>query len=370
MPGRKQRREVLVVCLLGLFVYALGLRFDLFEILFQWSDKYEKWNIDELYGLLIVIGLGSGVLGLRQLHLFQREIEERQRIASALEDWQNYSSTLFNNMPTGMVVIDPETHTIIDVNPAAAAMAGAPREKIIGRECHRFICPTERGQCPITNKGLNIDRSERVLLRADGSKLPVLKSVISATIADTSCLIETLTDLSEQKALEKKLEELSVTDELTGIFNRRGFLDMAEKQKQLAERMKKQLFVIFADIDNMKWINDTLGHEVGDAAIHETAQLLCCNLRRADIIGCGRIGGDEFAMLLTSVTRVVGEHPVLGRINESLAKVNSQPGRKYQLRISFGVAALDPENPCTLEELFGEADRRMYECKRSRKEKK
>lgn len=185
-------------------------------------------------------------------------------------------------------------------------------------------------------------------------------------------LVETLTDLTERKALEKKLQEISVTDELTGILNRRGFLRLAEKQKMLAERLKCEIHIIYADIDNMKWINDVLGHETGDLAIAEAAQLLSESLRKSDLIGynfvgSGRLGGDEFAILLTSITPVQGEHPALERLLHRLARLNEKPDRKYQLAISFGEARSNPEHPSTLDELFAQADQKMYEAKRQLK---
>jgi len=363
----KRPFEIFAVIGLCLTVYGMSVYFDLAERLFHLSIRYEYLQFDEFFIFLMITGCGVGYLGLRQVEALRREVMERKRVEAALKESEQYATALFKTMQTGMVVIDRHTRNILDVNPAAQQMIGVTREKIIGRECHNYICPTSRGDCPITDHRQIIDRSERILLKADGTRMPVLKSVIATNLRGRLCLIETFTDLTERKALEEQLKELSLTDDLTGISNRRGFMQFAEKQMQLAERMKCELHLIFADIDNMKWINDTLGHDMGDEAICEAAQLLCCSLRRADIIGCGRLGGDEFAMLLTSVTMVQGEHPALERIKARLQELNALPDRKYQLEISFGTARFDPENPCTLNQLFGEADRKMYECKRSRK---
>ncbi|MCK9297171.1 MAG: sensor domain-containing diguanylate cyclase [Desulfobulbaceae bacterium] len=366
----RRRYEIFIVIALCLTVYVLSVYFDLTERLYRLSLRFEYLQFDEFLIFLLIAGCGLGYLGIRQMLALRREVAERQRIEAALKESEQYATALFKTMQTGMVVIDRQSRCILDVNPAAREMIGVDRDKIIGRECHSYICPNTRGDCPIADQGQIIDRSERILLKADGTEMPVLKSVIATTLRGRLCLIETFTDLTERKALEEQLKELSHTDYLTGSLNRRGFMQLAEKQILLAERIKCELYLIFADIDNMKWINDTLGHDMGDEAICETAQLICCSLRRADLIGCGRLGGDEFAMLLTSVTRVQGEHPVLDRIKQKQRELNARPDRRYQLEISFGTARFDPENPSTLEQLVAEADRKMYECKRSRKVKR
>ncbi|MBU0909175.1 MAG: sensor domain-containing diguanylate cyclase [Proteobacteria bacterium] len=365
----KRRYEIFTVIVICLILYALSVYFDLAEILFGLSHRFEYLQVDEFFIFLLIAGCGIGYLGMRQMKALRREVAERKRIEAALKESEQYATALFKTMQTGMVVIDRQSRCILDVNPAAREMIGVAREKIIGRKCHNYICPNSRGECPIADQGQIIDRSERILLKADGTQMPVLKSVIATTLRGSLCLIETFTDLTERKALEEQLKELSLTDDLTGISNRRGFMQLAEKQILLAERIKCELYLIFADIDNMKWINDTLGHDMGDEAICDVAQLICCSLRRTDLVGCGRLGGDEFAMLLTSVTMVQGEHPVLERIKAKQRELNARPDRRYQLEISFGSARFDPENPCTLEQLVAEADQKMYECKRSRKEK-
>jgi diguanylate cyclase (GGDEF)-like protein/PAS domain S-box-containing protein len=365
----KSRFEVYAVIVICLIIFALSVYFDLARMFFGLSLRYQYLQFGELFIFLLIVGCGIGYLGMRQMVALHREVAERKRMEAALKESEQYATALFKTMQTGMVVIDRQTCEILDVNPAAREMIGVDREKIIGRQCHNYICPNSLGECPLADQGQLIDRSERILLRADGTQMPVLKSVIATTLRGRLCLIETFTDLTERKALEEQLKELSLTDDMTGISNRRGFMQLAENQLLLAERIKCELYLIFADIDNLKWINDTLGHDMGDEAICEAAQLICCSLRRTDLVGCGRLGGDEFAMLLTSVTKVQGEHPVLERIKKKQRELNARPDRSYQLGISFGSARYDPENPCTLEQLVAEADQKMYECKRSRKGK-
>jgi PAS domain S-box-containing protein len=104
--------------------------------------------------------------------------------------------------------VDSETHKIVDVNHLAAEMIGLPKEQIIGKVCHKFICPAEIGKCPISDLNQTVDRSERVLLKPDGQKVPILKTVTTALWQDREYLVESFLDISEQKKAEKHLVQL------------------------------------------------------------------------------------------------------------------------------------------------------------------
>ena len=110
---------------------------------------------------------------------------------------------LLLSLPHGIVIVDADAHHIIDVNPQAITMIGAARDRIVGRRCHAFICPNREGNCPITDAGKEMDRSETVLLTADGQSIPVLKSVIAADLNGQNVLIESFVDLTEQKRAEQ-----------------------------------------------------------------------------------------------------------------------------------------------------------------------
>jgi diguanylate cyclase (GGDEF)-like protein len=182
---------------------------------------------------------------------------------------------------------------------------------------------------------------------------------------DGGAIITSL-NITEQKLLEEKLLAASVTDDLTGIFNRRGFLTMADTRVKMADRANEDLFLLYADLDNMKWINDQLRHKTGDNALRETADLLRSTFRKSDIIG--RLGGDEFAVLLADKPGTDSEDSVVERFEKNIRALNSQPGRSYQLSISVGVTKYDSRLPCSIEDLMSRADSLMYECKKRKKE--
>jgi len=157
-----------------------------------------------------------------------------------------------------------------------------------------------------------------------------------------------------------ELRAASLVDELTGLYNRRGFLFLTQQQLKIANRMKRGLLLLFADLDDLKRINDTLGHHEGDLALVETANMLKETFRGADIIA--RIGGDEFA-IITIEARKDSSEILTSRLRANLEARNATGPRPYRLSLSVGVARYDAENPCSIGELLAQADALMYEQK-------
>ncbi|PKL64335.1 MAG: hypothetical protein CVV32_08355 [Methanomicrobiales archaeon HGW-Methanomicrobiales-3] len=135
-----------------------------------------------------------------------RDISERKQTEEALRNSENYLKTIFNTIQTGLVIINPETHTIVDINPAAERMIGEPREKIVGSICHQYICPTEMGNCPVTDLGQSIDNAERTLITANGPR-SILKTVIPTILSGKRYLLESFIDITDRKQAEEKLSE-------------------------------------------------------------------------------------------------------------------------------------------------------------------
>ncbi len=107
----------------------------------------------------------------------------------------------------GIIVIDAQTHTIIDVNPAALEMMGTTKDAVVNQRCTNVICLAEVGKCPITDLNQMVDNAERILLRSDGRKIPIIKSVVPVMLHGTPCLLETFIDNSYRKEIELRLAE-------------------------------------------------------------------------------------------------------------------------------------------------------------------
>ncbi|MBF0565662.1 MAG: diguanylate cyclase [Nitrospirae bacterium] len=172
------------------------------------------------------------------------------------------------------------------------------------------------------------------------------------------------TDITELVELREKLHDLSILDELTGLYNRRGFYALAEQQLKLANRYKRGLLVIFLDLDGMKYINDNFGHAEGDRALIATAAILGETFRSSDLIG--RTGGDEFIVIATGS----GDSDIAQireRLDENVGGFNDSGKSVYKLSLSVGIISYDPANPMSLDELISKADTLMYAHKNGKK---
>jgi len=200
-----------------------------------------------------------------------KDITERKQAEEKLKESENFLKTILDSIQTGIAIIDAETHEIIDANPIAAKMIGAPKDKIIGFLCHKYICPAEKGKCPITDLGQKVDNSERVLLTANHETVPILKTVVTIMLKDRKCLLESFVDLTERKRAEeeikKKNEELesfvyTVSHDLKApLISIKGFSELLKTSSRgrLGEKGLHQLERIVSNIDEMnRLIGDLL----------------------------------------------------------------------------------------------------------------
>ena len=136
-----------------------------------------------------------------------QEVTERRRAEEALQESESRLKEIFASVQTGILVIDPEGHRIVDANPAALQSIGLPRERVVGQECHNFVCPAERGRCPVTDLCQNVNQSERVLLAANGEKRAIIKTVVPIFINGRNHLLESFVDITDRKRAEEALAE-------------------------------------------------------------------------------------------------------------------------------------------------------------------
>ena len=169
-----------------------------------------------------------------------------------------------------------------------------------------------------------------------------------------------------RKAAEEVAESIrsqSIRDELTNLLNRRGFMDLGRQRLQLAERENRPALLFFVDLNKMKQINDELGHDEGDRALIDTADVLRETFRAADVVA--RLGGDEFVALLLDA-QVTQIEIFASRIKRAMSARNAEGKRRYRLSASVGAAAYEASEHETIESLLVKADTLMYEQKRAR----
>jgi len=262
---------------------------------------------------------------------FISDLTERRKMEERLRRQGEFLQHLLSALPVGVFIIDPETRRIEQANLEAAAMVGAAPEEVASRPCWEFF-PYATARCPFAGPHADVDRSERLLLRRDGTEVPVLKTARRLRTGDGEKLVETLVDLTDRKRLEEELYRLSVTDHLTGAYNRRYFVEMLEREVERARRMGRPFSLIMFDLDRFKSINDRFGHAAGDRVLKSVVSTFKERLRRTDCLA--RWGGEEFVILLPE-TGVEGAAVLAEELRQRLSEMEIDGvGR---VTASFGV---------------------------------
>jgi diguanylate cyclase (GGDEF)-like protein len=161
----------------------------------------------------------------------------------------------------------------------------------------------------------------------------------------------------------EEIRHLALHDELTGLYNRRGFFAIVEHQLRIAKRKKTELYLLYADLDDLKRINDLRGHQEGDKALIATAGILKRNYRESDIIA--RVGGDEFVVFPVGKSGDDVDR-ILDRLQNAVDEYNTKTARGYSLSISAGISYYDPEQSVSTDDLIAQADHSMYERKKNK----
>src|SRR5262245_33072109 len=179
----------------------------------------------------------------------------------------------------------------------------------------------------------------------------------------TDRLMRSLRQSIERQRVQRRLSDLVLRDELTGLYNRRGFFAIAEHLRRECLRKARHLAVVQVDVDGLKGINDAFGHAAGDQAITATAAILRCTFRESDVVA--RLDGDEFVAIALDADRAATAR-IVARLDDALAQHNVRSSVPYALSFSAGSAVLAPPDRPTLNALLDGADRALYATKRVR----
>lgn len=257
---------------------------------------------------------------------------------------------------------------LLDSNETFARMFGYEPEEVLGRDTSDFA--TEQGRLVMGAHGEANDEDtyEAMGLRKDGTEVPLELRARMLELDGMRLRITAMRDITDRKRTEAKLAEqaealrnMAIHDELTGLYNRRGFHELGGQQLRLADRSDRPMALIFADVNGLKRINDELGHEQGDQVIRDAASVLARVARSADLVA--RLGGDELVVLASGLTPE--NVPTFdARLLGAVAEHNATAQRPYRLSMSFGVAYRLPRSSRSLDELLAEADQAMYVQKR------
>ena len=308
----------------------------------------------------------------RNLHAAVEVAVYRAQMERKLKQREEWLAATLQGIGEAVIATDAKSK-IVFMNGVAEAMTGYKQEEAAGKglsEVVRIIHeetrqPMESAAVKALRDRETVRQGDRTLLVAkEGGEIPVEEtaSPIKDSKGHVTDVVLIFRDISDRRQTEAILRSLSFTDELTGLNNRRGFLASAGQNFELAARNKMGVFMCFIDLDGLKQINDSLGHEKGDQAIISTAEILKASFRTHDILA--RWGGDEFAVLALDVTNTCSEESFAVRLRESLEQFNAKASSSCPLSFSLGVVRCEPNGIHSLDELINLADERMYAQKR------
>ena len=324
--------------------------------------------VGTMWGMLMIVILMFSMVTFYSRKVHKADLERRRGLEEIAEKENRYRRLFeYNRSILSTHDIDGR---ITAVNPAFLEATGYSESEVIGKSYKDFTPEQFRiegdaylrqvvnyGEAQglatfIGNCGKRLVWEYRnILITEEGKEPYVMGSAL---------------DVTHHLKLQRQLEKMSLTDELTGLLNRRGFMTLAEQQLKLEAHSStaRGLALMFADMDGLKHINDTLGHDAGSEALRILASVMRSVVRSSDLVA--RWGGDEF-VILTAGADDRNVDAMAARIEESLETFNATCVKPFEVRCSIGTVAVDTSGGKTLEDLIAEADAAMYAVKKRRR---
>jgi diguanylate cyclase (GGDEF)-like protein/PAS domain S-box-containing protein len=312
------------------------------------------------------VGLGDGIAFTWADVTAERGSEVARRRAEA------EATGMFAHAPIGIALVGlarVAPWQLLRVNDALCDLLGRNRDELLGMKLFDLVHPEDQPQARAGLDRLATNgrwSGECRVRRADGTPVWVLLTAALATMDEVhtwrQAVVHVL-DVTDRRHTEARLRRLAELDPLTNVFNRSRFFEELERVLAEADRYASHGVLLMLDVDNLKDVNDSLGHKAGDELLAQIAGLLRSRLRRSDVIG--RLGGDEFAVLITHVDEAQGE-----ALSRELVETVSQRsfvagGTATRASVSVGSVPIRAGELMDAEALLSTADSAMYEAKRS-----
>ena len=315
---------------------------------------------------VLVLTQAIEMSGQTFFHSIWRDITEQKRAEVALSESEDKYRSLVESTDDSIYLVDRQ-YKYLFMNERHAARLGISGSGYAGRTYGDFHTPEEtRGFKKDADKVFATGESVQHEYKSgrDRGYFVQTLSPVKDKAGNTVAITVVSKDITERKKMEEELRVLTLTDELTGLYNRRGFRLLSEQFLRLCKRRKHGAYLLYADVDGLKSINDVFGHQEGDAALVNTANILKTTCRESDIIA--RIGGDEFVVIPLGIS-LDDVNKIIGRLEKNVRDHNSRSGHRYNLSISFGISYYDPASDTTLDELAEQAEKMMYEQKNNKR---
>lgn len=306
----------------------------------------------------------------RHVEELNRHIAEQERISKALQETEEHFRNAFDYAAIGMALVSPQGGWL-RVNRSLCDLLGYSEDELLNSNFQAVTHADDLGSDLANLYRLmqgetpNCQVEKRYVHRL-GQIVWALSSVSLVRDSDEQPVhfIFQIQDITERKRAEAALQSLSLVDELTGLYNRRGFLAVSEQSLAELRLNDKIPAIVYADLDGLKEINDSLGHHEGDRALAKAAEILKESFRSSDIVA--RIGGDEF-VVLAGLAPDESPEALSQRLQDNFDLSNALKNRPYNLAVSVGIAHFDDEKNHSIEELMAQADHAMYEDKRRKR---
>jgi diguanylate cyclase (GGDEF)-like protein/PAS domain S-box-containing protein len=306
----------------------------------------------------------------RHVEELNRHITEQERISKALRETEARFRNAFDYAAIGMALVSPQG-AWLRVNRSLCNLIGYTEQELLHSNFQAVTHADDLGHDLANLYRLMQGETptcqvEKRYVHRQGQIVWALNSVSLVRDADDNPahFIFQIQDITERKRAEAALHSLSVVDDLTGLYNRRGFLAVTDQHLAEIRRNDKTPVILYADLDGLKEINDSLGHNEGDRALAKAAEMLKETFRNSDIVA--RLGGDEF-VVLAAIGPDEEAESLTQRLQENFRAVNKLGNRPYNLSLSVGIALFDNESTHSIEDLLANADRAMYEDKRRKR---
>jgi diguanylate cyclase (GGDEF)-like protein/PAS domain S-box-containing protein len=314
------------------------------------------------------VGVGLG-------WIVERVVTQRRSLLGAVEDLQAMQRQMWASQKRYRLLFEASNDAVylhgmdahgeptrfVAVNDSACRLLGYTREELLGLTPRAIDAPATPGQLRrVMERLLHEDRIvyESARKTRDGQEVPVEVSA-SLTEVDGDLMVLSISrDIAGRKRTERRLEQLSLHDELTGLKNRRGFYVLLPEQGKRARRSGSRVVVLYGDIDGFKAINDTLGHKRGDDVLKALAEALGVAFRETDLLA--RLGGDEFCVVAESPSEPAA---LAQRLDEAIVAAGEEVG--LPISLSYGMVVTDWRGLDDPDELLTRADMLMYEAKRA-----
>jgi len=304
---------------------------------------------------------GSMMGDERVLVSIVRDISGEKHTRQEIEVSERNLRALLNAVTESLLLLDKDG-TVLAANDTFAKRLRLGLDKIIGANYYELL-PADTAN-ERRKQAENVIRNGKPVRFEDARNKRFIDQVIYP-VCDENGEVERLAffgaDITRRREMEIELEAMALTDQLTGLYNRRGFFTLATRELRRAQRSKESMLLFFADLDGLKTINDDFGHEEGDRILMAAAKILTQTFRTSDIIS--RIGGDEFAILVVDADEDLMEKLLL-RLYRLVNNLNIRKLHKSKLAVSIGHTVYNPVNPISLDELVSQADQRMYKMKK------